>query len=286
MSNSFNVLAESASDDGTGSNSSREFCGDGQQSVGGYGHSPLRLRLRTAKIQLAQRFVEPVIAALELLESLLADCTPHDSGIVIQCHAHRGTAHMLLALFTCSKELYAKTLMHYEQAITEMTTAMLLCHTTSTADTSSEADKERLEKDRRRAADAISIDLGYSTQLRDRLVAAESRKQLMLDRSYDERDRVRADMGEVQWKQQRGNSQYVDKRRQMNKQLRELRAVLSKIDETEQDREALQTFEAQQQIMMPQTRENDKKPKEQQAQTRPLQRTKRRVWRKKQYGQL
>ena len=294
MSNTFTPLADLVSDDddrgsGSGSDndsgSSEDSYDDEKQLGNGHAPSSLRLRLQTATEQLAFRHPQHVFVALQLLEALLADCAPHDSGIIIQCYAHRGTAHMLLALLTCRDEQYAHTLTHYDQAIDGLITAMQLCHATTMTDSSGEVDTEVIDLDRDQAVYAIGMDLEHTTQLRQQVVSAEARKQAMLERSNEERDKVKAGMGDTKWKRQTGNSHFADKRRQLVEQLKELRAVLQKIDDTQHERERLETFEAQQKVVMRQRKETAKRQKEQRVQKRPdsdEQLAKKRVWRRKQ----
>ena len=288
--NSFHVLGESTYKNGTGDDgSSADGEDDTKQQPApqpALRYSPLRLPLQTATHLLAQRSPQPVAAALDMLDSLLAECTPDDAGLLIQCYAHRGSAHMLLALFACRAEQYGDTLRQYEAAIDDMSTAMSLCHTVPASDeAASDADVERLRRDCTEAAAAVSIELDYTRQLRDQLLAAEARKQALMDRWNEERDQVKSQMGETRWKAQSGGSSYADRRRLLAQQIRELRAVLDRIDETADERNSL-LFDARQQVVRPQSRaSNTGQELQQRRQGGPgaePQRPKVQVWRKKQ----
>ena len=242
MSNRFAAFSAVDNDSDSSSSSSSDE-GDSKEPTCPR-RSALRLRLKGAEAELQKscghRDQGRVEHALQLFHFIRLECSLADSGTVIRCHAHSGTGHMLLAMFNCKTEHFAETLLRYEAAIAEMETAMELCQSSTDYVESPETiDSARLERDRARAADAIKMDLEQVTQLRDELDRAELRKQAAIVCSYSERDAVKLAMGESQWKAQRGTSLYTDKRKELNRALRDIRRVLRKIDETEHQRERL-----------------------------------------------
>ena len=247
MSNSFGVLSTGSSSDSSDSDGTED-------NLPLHQLSPLQLRLHAAELLLAQRDGDAFLQALLMFESIRDECRADESdetGALIRCHAHSGTAHMRLALLDCKKEEYEHALFRYEAAIADMECAMQLCHasTASLDGDTEQLDRDGLERDRLLAAKAISMDLEHVTQLRDDLLTAQQRKQAALDRSCQARDEVKLLVGDTKWKALRGKSQYAEKRLALQRSLRAIQVALQKIDDTGLERERLRQFGEQQKVI-------------------------------------
>ena len=248
MSNSFGVLSSASGSDSSDGSAEEE------DQTPRHSLSSLHLRLHEAEHLLAQRSLEAVLQALIIFEEVSrAECGPEDVGALIRCHAHSGSAHMLLALLDCRKEEYGQALLRYEAAIADMRSAAMapLPRLTCLTRPRRSAPRSRPARlsgalDRLVAARAISMDLEHVTRLRDDLMLAQQRKQAAFDRSCQARDVVKQQMGDNQWRALRGNSDYATKRNALQQSLRAIQVVLQKIDDTAMEREQLRQFGEQQ----------------------------------------